>query len=89
MEVNGQLQAPTALLPGKEPPASTGQESRWAPEPVWTRCQEKNSQFPPGIRTSIIRSYRLSYTGSVSKRSEIQSNENYVFHSGVLISWII
>jgi len=37
MEVSGQLQTPTALLPGKELLVSTGKEAGWAPEPVWTR----------------------------------------------------
>jgi hypothetical protein len=36
MEVSGQLHAPDALLPGKEPPITTGQEAGCAPEPVWT-----------------------------------------------------
>jgi hypothetical protein len=40
MEVNGQLHAPSALLPGKEPLVSIGQEAGWAPEPVWTWAWE-------------------------------------------------
>jgi hypothetical protein len=34
--VSGQLHAPAALPPGKEPPVPIGQEVRWTPEPVWT-----------------------------------------------------
>jgi hypothetical protein len=43
MGVSGQHHAPAALLPpGKGPPVPIGQESGWAPEPVWTqRLQEK------------------------------------------------
>jgi hypothetical protein len=33
LEVSGELHAPAALLPGKEPPAPIGQEAGWAPEP--------------------------------------------------------
>jgi len=36
MEVSGQLHAPTALPPGKEPLVPIGCETGWAPEPVWT-----------------------------------------------------
>jgi hypothetical protein len=32
-----QLHAPTALSPGSNPPAPTGQEAGWALESVWTR----------------------------------------------------
>jgi hypothetical protein len=46
MEVSGQLHALAALLPGKEPMVPTEQEAGWAPEPVWTWCEEKDSQPP-------------------------------------------
>jgi len=36
MEVSGQLHAPAALPSGKEPVATIGYESVWAPEPFWT-----------------------------------------------------
>jgi hypothetical protein len=36
MEVIGQLHAPAALPPGKEPPVSIEYEDGWASEPVWT-----------------------------------------------------
>jgi hypothetical protein len=50
MEMSGQLHAPAALLPGKEPLVPIGYEAGWAPEPFWTRGgEEKNSQPPPGI----------------------------------------
>jgi len=35
--MGGQLQAPAALLPEKEPPIPIRQEAGWALEPVWTR----------------------------------------------------
>jgi hypothetical protein len=37
MEVSGQLHAPAALPPKKEPPTPIGQEARRAPELVWMR----------------------------------------------------
>jgi len=37
MEVSGQLHAPAALPPGKEPLVPIGYEAGWAPEPFWTR----------------------------------------------------
>jgi hypothetical protein len=41
MEVGGQLHALVALPQEKEPRVPTGQEAEWAPEPVWTRGEEK------------------------------------------------
>jgi uncharacterized membrane protein len=42
--VNGQRQAPAALLPpGKGPPVPIGQEAGWATEPVWTQRLEEKS----------------------------------------------
>jgi hypothetical protein len=35
MKVSGQLHAPAALPPGKEPLIPTGWEAGWAPEPAW------------------------------------------------------
>jgi hypothetical protein len=35
MEVSGQLHAPAALPPGKEPPVSIGKEARLVPEKLW------------------------------------------------------
>jgi hypothetical protein len=52
MEVSGQLHAPVALLPGKEPLVPIGQEAGWAPEPFWMRWwREKFPAPPPGNRT--------------------------------------
>jgi hypothetical protein len=51
MEVSGQLHAPTALPPGKEPPDRRlgGTQSRSG-----QRGDEKNSQPPQGIDPRII-----------------------------------
>jgi hypothetical protein len=50
MEVSGQLHAPAALPPEKEPPVPLGYEAGWAPE--LSGCDdEKKSQPPPGIET--------------------------------------
>jgi hypothetical protein len=35
-EVSGQLKASAALSPGKSPAVPFGQETGWAPKPVWT-----------------------------------------------------
>jgi len=36
--VSGQLHAPAALPPGKEPSSPIEWEVGWTSEPVWTRC---------------------------------------------------
>jgi hypothetical protein len=43
MEVSGELHAPAALPPEKEPPVSIGQEAGWAPKPVWTLWTREKS----------------------------------------------
>jgi hypothetical protein len=45
-----------ALPLGKGPPVSIGQESGWAPEPVWTQRTEEISFAPAGDLTPIARS---------------------------------
>jgi hypothetical protein len=37
MEMSGQLHAPAALSPRKDPLVPIGQEAGWDPESVWTR----------------------------------------------------
>jgi len=44
MEVSGQLHAPAAVPPGKEPLVPTGKQAGWAPEPAGRGGVEKNSQ---------------------------------------------
>jgi len=51
MEVSGQLHAPPALLPGKEPLLPVGEEVGWAPEPVWMRWRRVKFPAPAGTRT--------------------------------------
>jgi hypothetical protein len=41
MEVSGQLHAPAALPPEKEPVVPIGEEAEWAPEPFWTVVKKK------------------------------------------------
>jgi hypothetical protein len=48
MEVSIQLHAPAALHVEKEPPASSGYEAGWAPEPVWTRQRTEKFLAPGG-----------------------------------------
>jgi len=43
MEVSGQLHAPAALHPGKEPLVPTEKMATWAPEPMWTRGRSEKS----------------------------------------------
>jgi hypothetical protein len=41
--VSGQIHAPAALPPGKEPPVPIGYEVGWTPEPVYTTWRSENS----------------------------------------------
>jgi hypothetical protein len=43
MEVSGQLQAPAAQPPGKQPPVPIVYEAGWAPGLVWTLWRRENS----------------------------------------------
>jgi hypothetical protein len=45
LEASGQLHAPAALTPGKEPPVPIGEEVGLIPEPVWTTWRRENSWF--------------------------------------------
>jgi hypothetical protein len=51
VEVNGQLHAPAALPPGKQPLVVIGQEAGLAPEPVRTRWWREKSLAPVGTIT--------------------------------------
>jgi len=46
MEVSGQLHAPAALPPGKEPLVPIAQGAGWAPEPVWKRLSGEKFLAP-------------------------------------------
>jgi hypothetical protein len=60
--VIGQLHAPAALLPGKEPQVPIGQEAGWPPEPAWTLQSTQKSvplpriepRFPGRLAHSLI-----------------------------------
>jgi hypothetical protein len=41
--MSGQLHAPAALPPGKEPPVPNGYEAGWAAEPVWNSWRGEKS----------------------------------------------
>jgi hypothetical protein len=56
MDVSGQLHAPAALPPGKEPLVPTELEAGWAPEPFWTRWWREKFSAPAGNRTLEPRS---------------------------------
>jgi hypothetical protein len=42
MEVSGELYAPAALPPWKEPAVPIAKEVGWVPEPVWTTWRSEN-----------------------------------------------
>jgi hypothetical protein len=66
MEVSGQLHAPAALPPGKEPLVPIGYEAGWAPEPVWMRLRKKNSNPLPGLELPIIQPVAQRYITELS-----------------------
>jgi hypothetical protein len=43
LELSGQLHTPAALPLEKEPLVTTGQETGWAPEPIWMTWRRENS----------------------------------------------
>jgi hypothetical protein len=50
------------LPPGKGPPVPIGQESGWAPEPVWTQRIEEKSFALAGDRTPVVKPVVRHYT---------------------------
>jgi hypothetical protein len=62
MEVSGQLHAPAALPPGKEPLVPIRYEAGWAPEPFWTRWFKEKFSAPAGNRTPIVQPVAQRYT---------------------------
>jgi hypothetical protein len=57
MEVNGQLHAPAALPPGKEPLVPIGYEAEWSQSRSGRGGEEKNSQPPPvdSVKNKLVR----------------------------------
>jgi hypothetical protein len=64
MEVSGQLHAPAALPPGKEPHLPVEQEAGWAPEPVWATWRSENDCFHRDSNSdrSVVQPEAISYT---------------------------
>jgi hypothetical protein len=80
--VSGQLHAPAALPPGKEPPVPIGSEVGWTPEPVWMIWSTENSwpyrdsNSDPSVVQPVASRYTdyatpapSTYTTSISKNS--------------------
>jgi hypothetical protein len=67
MEVSGQLHAPAALPPGKQPLEPIGKESGWAPERYGHGGEEKNSEPLPALETLIIQAVAQRCTTSLSR----------------------
>jgi hypothetical protein len=65
MEVSGQLHAPAALPPVKEPLLPIGQEAGWTPEPFCTRWWRKNSEPPPEFEPPIIQPVAQCYVSEL------------------------
>jgi hypothetical protein len=61
MEVVGQIHAPAALSPEKEPPVPIGYEAGWASEPVWTLWRRETS-CTAGNRTWAVQPVARRYT---------------------------
>jgi hypothetical protein len=66
MEVSGQLHAPVALPPEKEPLVAIGQEAGWTPESFWTRWWTEKFPAPArresNPRTPIVQPVAQRYT---------------------------
>jgi hypothetical protein len=62
MKVSGQIHAPAALTPGKEPAVLTGWEVGWDPEPVRTLWRKGKSLAPAGNGTPAVNTVPRRYT---------------------------
>jgi hypothetical protein len=67
MEVSGQLHAPAALSPGKEPLVPIVQEAGWAPEPFWMQWWGEKFPTPAGTRPPIVQPVAQRYTTELSR----------------------
>jgi hypothetical protein len=59
---SGQLHAPTALPPEKEPPIPIGKEAGWTPESVWMLRRREKYLTPAGNRTPAVHPLARIYT---------------------------
>jgi len=74
-----QLHAPANLFPGKEPPAATGYEAGWAPEPVWK--QKRRENIPSLPRTGNEPRSLLEYNSKVRRENIFKPvTENEISH---------
>jgi hypothetical protein len=67
MEVSGQLHAPAALPPGKEPLVPTVQEAGWAQSRPQHGGEEKNSQPLLELEPPVIQPVAQRYTTELSR----------------------
>jgi hypothetical protein len=74
METKGQLAVSAALPPEKEASVPTGQETGWAPEPVWTSLflLEIEPRFLGLVHNLVTDSLILAYRHYVTGVSERQ-----------------
>jgi hypothetical protein len=90
LELSGQLHAPAALPPGKEPPVPIGEEGRWTPEPVWTTWRRENS-WPYGDSNSdpsVVQPVASRYTDyaiPAPDRDVSSKNNNKKFRNSSLV----
>jgi len=63
MEVSGQLYAPVALPPRKEPLSAIGYEAGWAPEPVLTQYIPCLIKHQATILTGLA--YKIWYSSNM------------------------
>jgi hypothetical protein len=78
--LNGQLHAPAALPPGKEPVVLIEKEPKWAAGLVWTLWEYRKISSPFlqfNKESLVVRSVASHYTGS-------QSGKEYLYTEGVL-----
>jgi hypothetical protein len=74
LEVSGQLHAPAALPPGKEPRVPTGYEVGWTPEPGWKTWRRENS-WPyrvPNSDPSVVQPVASRYTDRATSTLQLR-----------------